>query len=593
MNRLRSAELNISHYFIGAAIFVTGWFLPLLLSDQGAGSRFRNLHEALFITTVTLLIFSFLLICEGWLLVFFITSRGKGLQHPILILAIQGFIAGSLSAVITYPFLNNAESHRFSLLTRALQLGILAGTWIPLLLVAVASKQQLKTKQAILLRQLQLLVRLEHTQSGVLEQVKNNFENSIRSSLQVTALEAHAKLILAFSSEGRISSAIPDLVRELASSDMRQLSHAMMQNEYHSNLISPTPAEEKSRFEKSFSAFLKVQGDFIKEDPWWWTIFLLIGTFSSRITGSISIVSQLELTIILSLTMSLIFKAFSVLARRFEVLSRSMFIPLIAVLCYTNQLIITSLITLDNSTEIYYSWSNRLLLIITITLSCILARLALLFLFSTLTSKNYDLNYEFQMRKAAHELHADEYLILAHKWAKHIHGTVQSQLLSAAGRLEIALERSDFDSYNQSLLEIKELLGKPDEEIDILRRNLEEEVEHKKWLWIGLMQIDGVIDVGVQVEDLASIQAIGRVFEEALSNSYRHGNATQVNYHLVMKDIHELAITISDNGKVLKAERSRINGLGSKIFSQVSRSNFQIHRNEALGLTTLEIVVSL
>lgn len=513
------------------------------------------------------------------------------MKHAVPILAFQGFTAGASSGAISSIFLNHAENQRFSILTRSLQSGILAGTWIPVLLVAVVSRKQLKIKQEILLHQLNLLVRLEHTQSGILEQVKSKFENSIRSSLQVTALEARAKLILAFSSDGQIPSEIPDLVRELASSDMRELSHAMLQSEYHANLIPPTAPEERSHLKRSLVSFLKVQGDFVKQDPWWWTIFLLIGTFSSRITGSFSAKSQFELTILLISTMSLIFLLFRWIAGHFEVLSRLMFLPLVVVVCYSNQFIISRFLASDNSVEVYYSWSSRLFLIIAITLSCLVVRLTLLFLLSALSSKYYELNIEFQKRQAVHNLHADEYLILAHKWAKHIHGTIQSQLLTSAGRLEIALERNDFDSYNQALLEIKDLLGKPDEEIDILRRSLEEEVEHKKSLWVGLMQIEGDIEVGVQIVDLAIIQMVGRIFEEALSNSYRHGNATQVNYHLVMNDEHNLAITISDNGKGLKAARSRVNGLGSKIFSQVSHSNFHINRNEKLGVTTLEIFI--
>lgn len=591
MIRFKRYRLESSQYVTGGALFTIFWFLPALFFDHGTGAGFRSLLEATGTTALTLLAFSMVLICEGFLTSHLYSWRGRDFALPIPVLAIQGFIAGAISGIFAHTLFNSFESHKYSLLTRSLQPGILAATWVPLLLVSLVGLRQLKARQAVVMSELQSLVQIEQTASGVLEQIRDNFENAIRSSLKVTALQARAKLTLAFAPEGEISPKLPDLIRDVATSDMRELSHAMMKSEFQSNLISPETETNNSRLKRFLRNSLNFQSNFIGEDQWWATVLLIIGTILSGLTGSISLEKQCELLLLLGLAMSLIFVTFRTIARRFLPFSRWVFGVLATTLCFSNYLIITRFVKSYQFVQNYSSWSNRLFLIIAITLFCILARLALLFFYSELKSNYDDLQYETLKRRAEHDLHNGEYVILAHKWAKHIHGTIQSQLLTTAGKLDLALEHGDLGSFNEALLNIKELLSKPDEEIDLLHRTLDEEIEHRKWLWVGLMQIEGVIEPSVQIQNLAVIKTIGQVFEEAFSNAYRHGHATHVKYHLSTKVAHELIIKISDNGVALKDKSALSNGLGLKIFAQASQSRFKISRIKQLGITTLDMVI--
>jgi hypothetical protein len=97
-------------------------------------------------------------------------------------------------------------------------------------------------------------------------------------------------------------------------------------------------------------------------------------------------------------------------------------------------------------------------------------------------------------RKAEHDIHNGEYALLAHKWAKHIHGRVQSQLISAAERLEQSRKVGDLPAFNAALIDVRDLLSRADHEIEAERRSLHEELDHRCSLWVGLVDITGVID---------------------------------------------------------------------------------------------------
>ena len=84
-----------------------------------------------------------------------------------------------------------------------------------------------------------------------------------------------------------------------------------------------------------------------------------------------------------------------------------------------------------------------------------------------------------------------------------------------------------------------------------------------------------------------TLRDIAQVVTEALSNSFRHGGATEVNILLVEND--GLDITVEDNGT---GYFPREHGLGSEYFGLIGGSAWSITNNESEIGTTLRLHIN-
>ncbi len=176
---------------------------------------------------------------------------------------------------------------------------------------------------------------------------------------------------------------------------------------------------------------------------------------------------------------------------------------------------------------------------------------------------------------------------IAKSLAKHLHGTVQSRLMGSAmaienaGRsgnivelnrqIDYAYEHLQFDSIKISNLHLESLSA------------LESDI-HEKWGSLMSIQIFTSITSNLSQDTLRDI---AQVVTEALSNSFRHGGATEVNILLVEND--GLDITIEDNGT---GYFPREHGLGSEYFGLIGGSAWSITNNESEIGTTLRLHIN-
>ena len=167
--------------------------------------------------------------------------------------------------------------------------------------------------------------------------------------------------------------------------------------------------------------------------------------------------------------------------------------------------------------------------------------------------------------------------------AQTLHSQVQNELIATALRLE-----------KGHLSEIEDL----DQQLEEVERSLQETVARNqphgnKTVLEELSEIieawDGFIAVEVeQSGDMNSLinnrLALIQVFNEAISNALRHGEADHVRILLTAKDAIE--ITVTDNGKRSASFRP---GLGFALYSEITKGDFDFSSDSAGSKLVLRI----
>lgn len=161
----------------------------------------------------------------------------------------------------------------------------------------------------------------------------------------------------------------------------------------------------------------------------------------------------------------------------------------------------------------------------------------------------------------------------AHEMAQVLHGSVQSRLVAAALELQRASERGDADGVDRALNEARDILTTagsiaPEPK---KRLTLQEELRRKCALWQGLCEIELKIEtastfLGTDIPEIA-----GKVVEEALSNSIRHGRASGICVS-VTRAGDSLSIIVEDNGDGVNGDVRT--GGGGSYFEAVSSGNW-------------------
>ena len=319
----------------------------------------------------------------------------------------------------------------------------------------------------------------------------------------------------------------------------------------------------------------------------------MLGTFFENIVGSLPLELEIEIFVVHTLGVVLVLGLFKYIftryPRRINLLISLNIISLILV----NEIIISYYHDRAKSSMPKGFWDHHFFVISVITILSFVARFAFLFVINQSKAKYEKLNYEMARRKAEHEIHHGEYALLAYKWAKHIHGRVQSQLLSAAERLDRSREAGDFQGFNEALLEVRGLLNAADEGFEDIRLTLQEELEHRSSLWNGLVEISGEIDSAIPTPPSQVIRLIGEVAEEAFANALRHGKASEIRYAMDLTDDQSIKVAITDNGIGLSPASNEKKGLGAKLYARASHSRFTLKRNSEHQVTVLELIIPL
>ena len=591
MKKLARYEVTLQDHLQGCAILIAIWFLPsVFILNNYSESIQRRLFSILISAAIFLSAF-IALIFLAYLSDRFASSRGRKPELFTAAITAQSFLAGAITGVIAHQMINWPDPDSFSLAMRILHTGFFTAIWVPLTVITLGRLRQLKEKRIALQGEIETLVQIEESASGVLEQIRLTFESSIRNSLKVTALQAQQKLVVAFSSAGEVSPALPELIRDIATIDMRDLSHAMISSELKPKLSTSRNQGERNRLSGMGKTLIATVQDFALRDKLWIIALLMLGSFFQNIIGVLPLKVEIEIIALHGLETIAILALFRTLSLRAPKRIYPLLLLQLFTLIIANNYFISRYRTQISPLIPDGFWDHHFFLIGAVTLFSVLLRLIFLYAINQSKAKYQALAYEAARRKAEHDIHHSEYALLAYKWAKHIHGRVQSQLLATAERLDRARACDDLEAFNLALVEVKNLLTNPDTSPDEYRVSIADEISYRSSLWQGLVEITGTLDEALGQISAAMIRTIGEVFEEAIANAIRHGSATKINYLICHLENGNLRLQITDNGSGITQRSRTAQGLGSQLYARASEANYELKSNEDRAGATLDITL--
>lgn len=148
--------------------------------------------------------------------------------------------------------------------------------------------------------------------------------------------------------------------------------------------------------------------------------------------------------------------------------------------------------------------------------------------------------------------------------AKYLHGTIQSRLMASAMEVERAGRSGDKAAIKREIAKAYKTLTLPDESYFAApEKTLAEELRKVTAKWNNLLKVKISLSKKLSGLDENISQDIGNVVNEALANSFRHGEATSAEVSITSEG-PDLIVQITDNGNGPGKGRP---GLGTDTFS--------------------------
>lgn len=150
---------------------------------------------------------------------------------------------------------------------------------------------------------------------------------------------------------------------------------------------------------------------------------------------------------------------------------------------------------------------------------------------------------------------------IASRFARYLHGEVQSELLSASMILNEAARSKDTRLGRQGIEKAAEVLRRTHSQYAV-GSNIAPEVKIQKIVdaWAGIAEIEIQIQEGVSI-DLVNFLHLSEVIEELVSNSVRHAGSTAIHIQVNQED-GDAQIIFTDNGKGFSPGKP---GMGSSL----------------------------
>ena len=179
---------------------------------------------------------------------------------------------------------------------------------------------------------------------------------------------------------------------------------------------------------------------------------------------------------------------------------------------------------------------------------------------------------------------------LSRELAKYLHGTIQSRLMASAIALEKAGRKGDKKALERELAQAYESLRVPSASyFSAPEDSFKAEVAKVVSKWSDLLKIKTKIDKSVGELDPSKAQEIGNAINEGISNSFRHGRASEVKLN-ISRSKNVIKVEIIDNGSGPQGGRG---GLGTEWFNAISGKSWSLKPNNNLNGSKLELVVEL
>ena len=177
--------------------------------------------------------------------------------------------------------------------------------------------------------------------------------------------------------------------------------------------------------------------------------------------------------------------------------------------------------------------------------------------------------------------------LLSRELAQYVHGGIQSQLLTLSAILNSAQESGDQGRVDGAISAALDGLNNPPQEREGIPTSLHESVEVVALRWRDFLSIELSLFGDDVVEPKVAV--IAQAVEEGITNSFRHGKATQITI-LIERKTSSLLISIIDNGV---GPSGGIFGIGSQTFDLLTGGDWALRANASAPGSTLTLNVSL
>ena len=178
---------------------------------------------------------------------------------------------------------------------------------------------------------------------------------------------------------------------------------------------------------------------------------------------------------------------------------------------------------------------------------------------------------------------------LSRELAKYLHGTIQSRLMASAMALEKAGRKGDKRALEKELAQAYESLRVPSASYFAAPEDtFKAEINKVISKWKDLLNIKVKIDKTIGDLEPSKSQEIGNAINEGISNSFRHGHASNLKLN-VEKVRSGIRVEMVDDGDGPMGGKG---GLGTEWFNAISGRSWSLKQVNVRGGAVLELFIS-
>ena len=178
---------------------------------------------------------------------------------------------------------------------------------------------------------------------------------------------------------------------------------------------------------------------------------------------------------------------------------------------------------------------------------------------------------------------------LSRELAKYLHGTIQSRLMASAMALEKAGRKGDKRALEKELAQAYESLRVPSASYFAAPEDtFKAEINKVISKWKYLLNIKVKIDKTIGDLEPSKSQEIGNAINEGISNSFRHGHASNLKLN-VEKVRSGIRVEMVDDGDGPMGGKG---GLGTEWFNAISGRSWSLKQVNVRGGAVLELFIS-
>ena len=164
---------------------------------------------------------------------------------------------------------------------------------------------------------------------------------------------------------------------------------------------------------------------------------------------------------------------------------------------------------------------------------------------------------------------------VAREMSSVLHGAVQTRLVACAMMIDNSSKSGDETSLNLAMLEALSILQAP-LPISESEITLGAEVSRKLALWRGLCAFELQIDPRLVDVTNPEPREVGRIIEEGISNSIRHGGASKILVSVMSGADGSVVVQIDYNGSGISKPSQGKPGIGTAMFASATGGSWSL-----------------